>query len=227
MKTSFPLITVTLLLLSSPLRATDGWIDLFNGKNLDGWERQSGTATYRVEDGVIVGETVANTGNSFLCTTRSFGDFVLEMEFFATRPVNSGIQFRSRYFDHVTESVVNGKKHTLPAFRVSGYQYEIDNPVLGSTGGVYAEATGRGWLAKIPEASPARSAAKLGEWNRARIECKGDHIQTWINGVKAVDFHDSAVLRGLVALQVHSIGDGVKNKPGNQIRFRNLRLKEL
>ena len=220
------LLAVNLLLPGSAL-AADGWIELFNGKNLDGWVQQSGKARYWVADGSLVGATVANTGNSFLCTTRSFGDFVLELEFMALTPVNSGIQFRSRYFDRDTEQEVKGKKRILPAFRVSGYQYEIDAPAKGSTGGIYDEATGRGWLATIAEDNPARNASKTGEWNMVRIACKGGHIQTWINGVKAVDFHDSAVLRGIIALQVHSIGDGVKNKPGAEIRFRHIRLKEL
>lgn len=215
------------LLLAGSVFAADGWIELFNGKNLDGWVQQSGKARYWVEDGSLVGATVANTGNSFLCTTRSFADFVLELEFMAVNPVNSGIQFRSRYYDRDTEQEVKGKKRILPAFRVCGYQYEIDAPAKGSTGGVYDEATGRGWLATIAEDNPARNAAKMSEWNRVRIECKGGHIQTWINGVQAVDFHDSAVLRGIIALQVHSIGDGVKNKPGAEIRFRHIRLKEL
>ena len=215
------------LLVSGSVFAASGWTELFNGKNLEGWVQQSGKARYWVEDGSLVGATVANTGNSFLCTTRSFGDFVLELEFMAVKPVNSGIQFRSRYFERDTEQEVKGKKRILPAFRVSGYQYEIDAPAKGSTGGVYDEATGRGWLAPIAEDNPARHAAKIGEWNKVRIECKGDHIQTWINGVKAADFRDSAVLRGVIALQVHSIGDGVKNKPGAEIRFRHIRLKEL
>ena len=40
-------------------RAADGWVNLFNGQNLDGWEQHSGVAKYRVEDGAIVGQTVA------------------------------------------------------------------------------------------------------------------------------------------------------------------------
>ena len=52
-----------------------------DGQNLDGWEQHSGVAKYRVEDGAIVGQTVANTGNSFLCTKRTYGDFILEFEF--------------------------------------------------------------------------------------------------------------------------------------------------
>ena len=39
------------LVLAGAARAADGWVNLFNGKNLDGWEQHSGTAKYRVEIG--------------------------------------------------------------------------------------------------------------------------------------------------------------------------------
>jgi hypothetical protein len=42
-----------------------------------------------------------------------------------------------------------------------------------------------------------------------------------------VDFKDSMTLRGLIALQVHQIGDGTKKKHGEEIRWRNILLKEL
>ena len=61
--------------------AQEEFVPLFDGKTLNGWEQHSGKAEYRVEDGAIVGKTVANTGNSFLCTTRTYGDFILELEF--------------------------------------------------------------------------------------------------------------------------------------------------
>ena len=67
-----------------PLRSSaddDGWVNLFNGKNLDGWVQRGGKAKYRVEDGQIVGSSVPNTENSFLCTKRDYADFILELEF--------------------------------------------------------------------------------------------------------------------------------------------------
>ncbi len=206
--------------------AADGWVALFNGKNLDGWEQRSGTAKYRVEDGAIVGTTVLKTGNSFLCTKKTYGDFILEFEFKVAKGMNSGVQFRSEYYTKDTEAEINGKKKKFPADRVFGYQYEIDPSDRAWTGGVYDEAR-RGWLADLKNNPAAGKAFKNGEWNKARIECRGDHIQTWINGVKAADFKDGMTRRGLIALQVHGIGDGKKNKPGEEIRWRNLRLKEL
>ena len=50
-------------------------MSLFNGQNLDGWEQHNGTATYRVEDGAVVGKTSEGSPNSFLCTQKDYGDF--------------------------------------------------------------------------------------------------------------------------------------------------------
>ncbi len=214
------------LTLAGAAIAADGWVNLFNGKNLDGWEQHSGEALYRVEDGCVVGKTVAKTGNSFLCTKKTYGDFILEFEFLVAKDMNSGVQFRSEYYKKETEAEINGKKKKFPADRVFGYQYEIDPSARAFTGGVYDEAR-RGWLAELKDNPAAQKAFKQGDWNKARIECKGDHIQTWINGVKAADFRDGMTLKGLIALQVHGIGDGTKKKPGEEIRWRNIRIKEL
>ena len=215
-----------LCLAALPLSAADGWVNLFNGRDLEGWEQHSGTAKYRVEDGAIVGTTVLKTGNSFLCTKRAYGDFILELEFKVARNMNSGIQFRSEFYTQETEKEINGKKRKFPADRVFGYQYEIDPSERAWTGGVYDEAR-RGWLADLKDKPAAQKAFRQGEWNKVRIECRGDRIQTWINDVPATDFRDAMTSRGIIALQVHGIGDGKKNKPGEEIRWRNVRLKEL
>jgi hypothetical protein len=201
-----------------------GWIALFDGKTLDGWEQHSGQAKYRVEDGAIVGQTVLNTGNSFLCTKRKFANFIFEFEFKVDPKMNSGVQFRSEFFDKEKELVVNDRPKKIPADRVHGYQYEIDPSPRAYTGGVYDEAR-RGWLCDLKNNEAARNAFKQGEWNKARIECRGDSIKTWINGVPAADFKDSLTPAGIIGLQVHGIGK--KGTPGGEVRWRNLRIKEL
>jgi len=106
-------------LLATVRAAEAGWVNLFDGKTLDGWEQHSGKALYRVEDGAIVGKTVINTQNSFLCTKKTYGDFVLEFEFKVAPDMNSGVQFRSEYYTKETETVINGtKKRKFPADRV-------------------------------------------------------------------------------------------------------------
>lgn len=204
--------------------AEDGWVSLFDGKTLDGWEQHSGKAEYRVEDGCIVGKTVANTGNSFLCTKRKFANFIVEFEFNVASNLNSGVQFRSEVFDKEKELTINGKPKKIPADRIHGYQYEIDPSPRAFSAGVYDEAR-RGWLADLKNNEAARKAFKQGEWNKGRIECRDDFVKTWINGVVAADFKDSMTLCGVFGLQVHGIGK--KGVPGSEVRWRNIRIKEL
>ncbi|MEM1070990.1 MAG: family 16 glycoside hydrolase, partial [Planctomycetota bacterium] len=50
------------------------WVSLFNGKDLSGWTQRNGTATYRVEEGAIVGKTAEGSPNSFLCSNADYKD---------------------------------------------------------------------------------------------------------------------------------------------------------
>jgi hypothetical protein len=198
------------------------WVSLFNGKDLDGWVQRGGKAKYRAEDGQIVGSSVPNTGNSFLCTKRDYADFVLELEFKVQDGLNSGVQVRSQCFDEARTIELGGKKIAVPAGRVHGYQVEIDPSARAWTGGVYDEGR-RGWLHDLKNNEPARKAFRPNGWNKFRIECKGDSIRTWLNGVAAADLKDAATPSGFIGLQVHGVGN--REEP-LEVRFRNLRLKE-
>lgn len=215
--------TAIIILASTAIGAED-FKELFNGTNLDGWEQHSGSAEYRVENGCIVGKTVANTGNSFLCTKLEYGDFELEFEFLVAKDMNSGVQFRSQFHAEETQVEIAGKVKKFPADRVFGYQFEIDPSPRSFTGGVYDEAR-RGWLFDLKNNEAARNAFKQGDWNKARIRCEGEHIQTWINEVKAADFEDGMTKKGIIALQVHGIGKS--KQPGEEVRWRAIRIKEL
>lgn len=224
MKFKSPIFPILFSIMSALAFADDGFKPIFNAKNFEGWKQHSGTAEYRIEGDEIVGKTVSGTGNSFLCTEVSYGDFVLEFEFKVAEGMNSGVQFRSEIAEKELEVEIAGKLKKVPADRVYGYQYEIDPSARSYTGGVYDEAR-RGWLFDLKDNEPARSAFLQKQWNKARIECRGDHIQTWINDVKAADFKDSMTPKGIIALQVHGIG---KDKPpGDEIRWRAIRIKQL
>lgn len=202
----------------------DEWTPLFDGKSLDGWVQHGGKAQYRVEDGCIVGKSVANTTNSFLCTRKDYGDFVLEFEFKVAPTLNSGVQFRSQVFDRETELIVAGKPKKIPADRVHGYQYEIDPAKRAWTGGIYDEGR-RGWLVDLKNNPAGQRAFKQNQWNAARIECKGDKIKTWLNGVPTAELTDSMTTKGLIGLQVHSVS---KNGTlGAEVRWRNLRIQTV
>lgn len=216
-----------MVVLSVPARADEPaggeWTKLCNGKNLDGWMQRGGKAKYRVENGEIVGSSVPNTSNSFLCTEKNYGDFILELEFKDDPSLNSGVQIRSQCFDEPQTAEINGKTYKFPAGRVHGYQVEIDPSARAWTGGIYDEGR-RGWLDDLKDNEAARKAYKKDDWNKFRIECRGDSIKTWLNGVPAADLHDSVTPSGFIALQVHGVG---KREEPLEVRWRNIRLKEL
>ncbi len=214
---------VPALSLSADKADDDGWKPLFNGNNLDGWVQRGGKAKYRVEDQQIVGSSVPNTQNSFLCTKRDYADFILELQFRVHPKLNSGVQIRSHCFDAKKTIEINGKKIFIPAGRVHGYQVEIDPLARAWSGGIYDEGR-RGWLNDLKDNEAVRKAFKPNDWNTFRIECRGDSIKTWINGVAAADLKDSLTPSGFIALQVHGVG---KEKEPREVRFRNIRLKEL
>ena len=189
----------------------DGWVTLFDGKTLDGWRQINGTATYTVENGAVVGTSVAGSPNSFLRSEKTYGDFVLELEAKLDTPLNSGVQFRSLS----TPDFQNGRVH--------GYQLELDSSERGWTAGLYDEAR-NGWLYSLTRQPRARAAYKADDWNSFRVEAIGDSIRTWINGVQATNLVDPTTAEGFIALQVHSIGKDMA-KLGKQVRWRNIRIK--
>lgn len=191
-------------------QAQEKWVDLFNGKDLSGWKQLNGKAKFDVVNGEIVGTTVFGEPNSFLVTARDYGDFILELEFRLDADMNSGIQFRSESKPDYREA------------RVHGYQMEIDPSERAWTGGVYDEAR-RGWLYPLEYNLAAKKAYKQRDWNRARIECIGNVIRIWINGIPTANLVDDMTPRGFIALQVHSVQKAADS--GQQVRWRNIRIQ--
>jgi hypothetical protein len=199
------------------------WASLFNGKNLDGWVQRGGRAKYRAENGQIIGTSAPNTPNSFLCTTRDYTNFVLELEFRVQPGLNSGVQIRSHAFDHPTEFKRGNRTIKVAPGRVHGYQVEIDPSARAWTGGIQEEGR-RGWLNDLKSNEPARKAFKQNDWNKFRIEARAESMKTWVNGVAAADLKDSVSPSGFIALQVHGVGQRTQEL---EVRFRNIRVREL
>ena len=206
-----------------------GWVALFDGKTLNGWSIHSGFAKYHVSDGVIVGTAVQGSPNSFLCTDKAYGDFMLEFDVKCDPALNSGVQIRSQIAKEEMFFVFrgnDGKPRTgkIPPDRVYGYQVEIARGETGSSGGIYDEARRGFFLADIRENEAARKAFKNNEWNTYRIVCQGSSIKTWVNGVPCADLKDSMDAKGIIGLQVHGVGKDFKPY---QVRWRNIRIKQL
>lgn len=209
----------------------DEWIQLFDGKTLDGWSIHSGFAKYRVENGEIIGTAVKGSPNTFLCTEQTFGNFILEFEVFLVSPeLNSGVQFRSMIAKEETAFWFrndNGElqQKTIPADRVYGYQVEIASEDKGSSGGVYDEARRAFMTPWWPEKGSVESKAfKNNQWNKYRVECKGDAIRTIVNGIVIAEFRDGLSFEGIIGLQVHDVG---QNPAPYEVKWRNIRLLPL
>ena len=224
-----PLIRLSLILLAMNLcqgcamgaaQSGDGFVPLFDGETLDGWCVVGGNATFRVDDGEIVGTGALDGPNTFLRTVRDdFRDFEFRGQFKWDTPGNSGIQFRSR---HKGDS--SGQREG-PVF---GYQYEIDSSERAWTGGLHEESR-RGWLVPLRGDSNThkREAVDLSGWNDVVIRCEGRRIQAWLNGVATVDYideSDRALPTGFFGLQIHWTHQG---QAPSQLRWRDLRIKEL
>jgi len=192
--------------------AQKGWSSLFDGRSLTGWSQKNGTATYQIEDGVILGTTSEGSPNSFLCTTRDYRDFELLFEVKVDDELNSGVQIRSRSLD------------TFNNGRVHGPQVEI--ATNGNAGWVYGEALGTGWLSTDRTDEKARAAFNKGEWNKFRVRAVGNHIKTWINGIPVANLQgdENSFKEGFIALQVHGIRKGTGPY---EVRWRNIYLKSL
>ena len=212
------IIHILLFALLAAGTATAGeWTSLFNGKDLTGWSQKNGTATYKVEDGAIVGTTAKNSPNSFLCTEKDYGNFKLEFEvFLVDEDLNSGVQIRSQTKDGTPEGRVNGPQVEIEATK---------EPKGAESGYIYGEACG-GWMTPKDKLIPHKHF-KNQAWNKYRIVAKGARIQTWVNGNAVSDLTDEAKAKshpkGFIGLQVH----GVKDRGPFQVKWRNIRILEL
>jgi hypothetical protein len=209
-KTTCLLFTFALF-TSTPAEAAD-FVNLVNGRNLDGWTQRNGTATYRLEGDAVVGKTAEGSPNSFLCTDKLYGDFELKFEVKVDAELNSGVQIRSQ--------TVGG----TPEGRVNGPQVEIS--LDGMAGYVYGESAG-GWMTPDDDRK-AHQHFKDGEWNAYRVVANGNTIKTWINGHPVSDLtHEERYKshpKGFIGLQVHGIGAG---QGPYEVRWRKLKLRDL
>ena len=204
---AFLFLQIALFIL--PARAEEGWTTLFNGKNLEGWTADLSKCEVKAVDGEI---HITAGKNLWYRTTVEMKDFILEAEFKLPEGKgmanNSGLAFRGK---------LKGK-----ASKPNAYQCEVDNTPRNYSGAVYN--IGKGWIyPKKDEVKPMQEkvgkAYKLHQWNHFKIQCQGDHIKTWVNGIPIADIHDKTYDSGFFAIQHHG-GKGV-------FKFRNLRVKKL
>ncbi|MDD7985178.1 DUF1080 domain-containing protein [Lentisphaera marina] len=191
---------------------TDGFTELYNGKDLSGWLTKGGTCKFEAKGDMIVGTCVKGSPGTYLSTAKDYDDFIFTCELKWIVESNSGVMFRAK-----------AKKGKKGSEMVYGPQAEMESPSKGRgwSGGVYGQACGGFfyplWLDAHKE---ARAALKKDDWNRITIEAKGKVVKTWINGIPASHIVNEEYLKGFFALQIHA---GTKGT----VQFRTLKVKEL
>lgn len=194
---------LSVLVLSRAGTAEEGFAPLFNGRDLTGWEGNADI--WRVEDGMIVGDSPGIKHNDFLATKQKYGDFELRLEFrLRDGTGNSGVQVRSARLPGETAVV--------------GYQADIGQNYWGC---LYDEHRRNKILAQAP--AKLADVLKPDGWNEYVIHCRGKHVTLKLNGLTTVEYvetDDDIPRDGIIALQVHS-------GPAMRIEFKNIRIREL
>ncbi|MEO8353434.1 MAG: family 16 glycoside hydrolase, partial [Chthoniobacteraceae bacterium] len=193
-----------------PLLATSAMaapVPLFDGKTLDGWE--GNPKLWRVEDGEIRGGSLTEhvERNEFIATEKSYSNFDLRLKLRLTGTgfVNSGVQIRSVRVPNSSE--------------MSGYQVDYGD---GWYGKLYDESR-RNKVVGEAVGGKAAATIKEGDWNEYRIRTNGPRIQSWINGVPALDYTeaDPAIAQdGHIGIQIHGGGKAL-------VQVKDITIEEL
>ena len=200
--------------LAVPVRADDvkppeGFVALFNGKDLTGWKATGKMDVWKAEDGAIV---VEKGGGGWLLTEKEYGDFELRLEYKMSARANSGVALRT---PPTGDPAYVGMEVQLIddegwGDRLADYQH---------TGSVYDV---------VPAAK--RNNKPVGEWNALRIVCAGSRVTVEVNGTTVVDANlenyketKGAKHPGLSRAKGH-VGFQSYN---TRVEFRNIFLKPL
>ncbi len=208
MNLRFCLLPLLLIAATSfqALAEEKGFVSLFDGKSLQGWEGKQ--SMFRVEDGAIVAGTLAKKipNNEFLSTKKRYDNFELRLEA-KLKGTNAGIQFRS-------ERIPNHHE-------MKGYQCDMGGKASGPIWGwLYDESRRRTFLVK-QQSDEYKKAVDVDGWNKFVIRCQGPRIQIWVNDFQVVDYTEADAKipqTGIIGLQIHS-------GPAAEASYRNIRIK--
>jgi hypothetical protein len=224
----------------------DGFVQIFDGKTLNGWEGD--TQYWRVENGNLVGEitpaTLLKTNSFIIWRGGKPADFELTLDFKITKSGNSGINYRSVALIDVPHALKGYQADIDGANRYTGQNYEerarttlayrgqkvivkpFDNTTQPASlkehikNNAWTETTVTGSLG---DSDSLKAKIKMEDWNTCRLVIKGNHLQHYINGILMSDVTDNDTVNGksegLLGVQVH-VG------PPMKVEYRNIMLKQ-
>jgi hypothetical protein len=181
---------------------------LFDGKTFEGWEGDV-QKTFRIQDNAVVGGSLSAKvpRNEFLCTRKSYSNFVLRVKFkLLGTGANAGVQIRSKRIPN--------------HYEVIGYQADMGDPEWW--GCLYDESRRKKVLAKADLAA-VNKVLKRNQWNEYVIRCEGKRVQLSINGLQTVDYlesDDSIEQSGVICLQIHG-------GPPSEAWYKDVSIEEL
>ena len=178
--TSLPVLLLLCLPLSrlaaaAPTEEQDGWVSLFNGRDLSGWKIEQ-DASFIVTNGNLR----LVTGNGWLRTEKQYTDFVLEAEWRALEP-----QYDSGFF---VRAGLDGKPWPNEVWQIN---------LAGSALGALV----KGYKTVLPAETPRMP---LNQWVKFRIEVQGKTVTLEVNGERAWEYHDLDALRGFIGIQAEN-----------------------
>jgi hypothetical protein len=193
-----------------PCSAVSGWTEMFDGSSLKGWRASGDAASWKVEDGMLVGDGPV----SHLFHEGTYRDFEFEADVFTEPGCNSGIYFHTVFQEK--------------GFPIRGFEVQVNNSAQGE--GRYRERKRTGSLYGIRNVY--RAVAEDREWFRVGIRVQGKNVQVRVNGLLMVDFVEATppvlppsqereryLSEGAFALQCHDAG--------SKVRYRNLRVRAI
>jgi hypothetical protein len=194
-----------------PKKGESKTFDLFNGKNLDGWEGYEDH--WSVVDGVIIGKNTQQVKQStYLVTKEKFSDFRLICDFKLApgSETHSGISFWGKVNPNVVKN---------PEEQRTKYTYQGHLVMFPSGWGMYDLFRRNG----LPvNGAAGKKVGKQHDWNHIEILAQGNRVRVAANDVEIVDWRDPSpdlIAEGPIGLQLHS------EKAPQQVEFKNLRIE--
>ena len=167
----------------------------FNGKNFKGWVVPENNVWWHIDNEILIAESDPKQKGSILWTQREYEDFIIELEFkFGEGTVDSGVFIRT-----IKEQIQ-----------------------IGQSGSLKRDMTASPYIAKkgYPvEAENVKELLKINDWNKLKIEAKGNKYTTWLDGHKVMTYEsETAIDKGPIGLQLHPDRD-------MKISFKNIMIR--
>lgn len=203
------LVCAITLICATQIHATEkGFLSLFDGKSLTGWQGIGGKpSNWIIENGVL--SCTGKEGSQWLATKRKFSNFDLRLEYKIPKNGNSGVFIRAP--KEGSPWITGMEIQILDDYGLKWKDLKPDQ----FTGSIYAVV------------APSKRVTKnAGEWQTMRILCIGPKCRVWINSKQVIKVNLTKLKKHTEGLKRSNGYIGLQNH-SSPVFYRNIRLKEL